>query len=142
MQEAIRLLLGFFKLDVVRRLGGESTKEWTRGFGPAVSKIGKARHAASAYSEGQFVRLMSKGILPGGTSGCSPNQFAPVLAISGAAGAEGGQICSGCKFNDLVEVLCNHWGRRGFARWDCRARRAETVVAVMGAFGISALAGQ
>ena len=89
MQEAVRLLLEFFRLDGLRRQYGESMKKWTRRFGLAYNKVGTALNQANNEIKTDFLHEMIRGILLAETSGLSPSEFAAVLATSGQTGHEG-----------------------------------------------------
>ena len=46
IQEAVRMLLDFFKLDSLRREYGGSMQHWTRRFSLAYARVGEALNAA------------------------------------------------------------------------------------------------
>ena len=54
-QEAVRLLLDFFRLDFLRRHHGETMRHWTRQFALRYSKVGKALNASNSEISKDFL---------------------------------------------------------------------------------------
>ena len=88
-QEAVRLLLDFFRLDSLRRNCGETMRHWTRRFTLQYSKVGQALNASNAEISRDVLHENIRGILLAETSGLTSSDFASVLATSGTTGAEG-----------------------------------------------------
>ena len=106
IQEGVRLLLDFFRLDSLRRNYGETMRHWTRRFTLQYSKVGQALNASNAEINKDFLHENIRGILLAETSGLTSGEFASVLATSGTTGAEGESIGNSWKFSHLVEAFC------------------------------------
>ena len=123
MQEAVRLFLHLLKLDVIRRLQGESMKKWTTRFTLSLRKVGTALHAAckDIPADG-FLHPMIQGSLLAETSGLTPSDFASVLGTSGTTGAKGEKIGNSWLISDLTEAFCDQWSDDAIALRDSRPR--------------------
>ena len=138
LQEGVRLLLDFFRLDSLRRNYGETMRHWTRRFTLQYSKVGQALSASNAEMNKDFLHDI-RGILLAETSGLTSSEFASVLATSGATGAEGESIGNSWKSSHLVEAFCAQWGDAALAARDAKARKSEAVVAAVDNFDLSEL---
>ena len=65
IQDGVRLLLDFFKLDSLRRNYGETMKHWTRRFTWQYSKVGQALNASNAKINKDFLHENIRGIFAG-----------------------------------------------------------------------------
>ena len=63
IQEGVRLLLDFFRLDSLRRNYGETMRHWTRRFTLQYSKVGQALNASNAEINKDFLHANIRGIL-------------------------------------------------------------------------------
>ena len=61
-QEAVWLLLDFFRHDFLRRNYGETMRHWTRRFKKQYSKVGQALNASSAEVSKEFLHENIRGI--------------------------------------------------------------------------------
>ena len=61
-QEAVWLLLDFFRLDFLRRNYGETVRHWTRRFNFQYSKVGQALNASNADISKDFLHEDIRGI--------------------------------------------------------------------------------
>ena len=55
IQEGVRLMLDFFRLDSLRRNYGETVRHWTCRFTLLYSKVGQALHASNAEINKDFL---------------------------------------------------------------------------------------
>ena len=92
IQEGVRLLFDFFRLDSLRRHYGETVRHWTRQFTLQYSNVGQAPSASNAEISKDFLHENIRGLLLAETSGLTSSEFASVLATSGKTGAEGERI--------------------------------------------------
>ena len=104
-QEAVRLLLDFFRLDSLRRNHGETMRHWTRRFTLQYSKVRQALNASNAEISEDFLHENIRGILLAETSSLTSSEFEAVLATSDTTSAEGESIGNSWKFAHLVEVF-------------------------------------
>ena len=139
VQEGVRLLLDFFRLDSLRRNYGEAMRHWTRRFTLQFSKVGQALNASNAEINKDFLHEKIRGILLAETSGLTSSEFTSVLATSGTAGAEGESIGNSWKFSHLAEAFCAKWCDAAVAARDAKARKSEAVVAAVDNFDLSEL---
>ena len=139
IQEGVRLLLDFFRLDSLRRQHGETMRHWTRRFTLQYSKVGQALDASNAQINKDFLHGNIRGILLAETSGLTSSEFASVLATSGTTGAEGESIGNSWKFSHLVEAFCTQWGDAALTARDAKARKSEAFVAAVDNFDRSEL---
>ena len=87
IQEGVRLLLDFFRLDSLQR---NYVKPLDTGHATLQnSKVGQALNASNAEINEDFLHENIRGILLAETSGLTSSEFASVLATSGTTGAEG-----------------------------------------------------
>ena len=138
IQEGVRLLLDFLRLDSLRRNYGETMRHWTRRFTLQYSKVGQVLNASNAENK-NFLHENIRGILLAETSGLTSSEFASVLATSGTTGAEGESIGNSWKFSHLVEAFCTQWGDAALAARDAKARKSEAVAAAVDNFDLSEL---
>ena len=92
IQEGVRLLLDFIRLDSLRRHYGETMRHWTRRFTLQYSKVGQALNASNAEINKDFRHENIRGILLAESFGLTSSEFASVLATSGTTSAEGESI--------------------------------------------------
>ena len=138
-QEAVRLLLDFFRLYSLRRNYGETMRYWTRRFTLQCSKVGQALIASNAEISKDSLHENIRGILLAETSGLTSSEFASVLA-TGTTGAEGESICNSWKIAHLVEAFSTQWCDAALAaRDDAKARKSEVVAATVDNFDLSGL---
>ena len=132
MQEAVRLLLGFLKLQDIRRCNGEGMKKWTTRWQLALRKVGAALNAACPdIPADKVLHPMIQCILLAETSGLSPSEFASVLGTSGKTGKEGSSIGNSWDVHDLATAFAEQWSDDAIALRDARSRRNEAVGAIM-----------
>ena len=124
IQEGVRLLFDFFRLDSLRRNYGETMRHWTLQM-PIPTRI--------------FCTKNIRGILKAETSGLTSSEFACVLATSGTTGAEGKCIGNSWKFSHLTEAFCTQWCDAALAARVAKARKSEAVVAAVDNFDLSEL---
>ena len=91
-QEGVRLLLGFFRRDSLRRKYGETMRHWTRRFTLQYTKVGQALNASNSEISNDLLHENIRGILLAETLGLTSSEFASLLATSGTTGAEGESI--------------------------------------------------
>ena len=139
IQEGVRLLLDFFRLDSLRRSYGETMRHWTRRFTLQYSKVGQALNASNAGINKDFLHENTRGILLAETSGLTSSEYASVSATSGTTGAEGESIGNSWKSSHLVEAFCTQWSDAALAARDANARKSEAVVAAVDNFDLSEL---
>ena len=139
IQEGVRLLLDFFRLDSLRRSYGETMRHWTRRFTLQYSKVGQALNPSNAEINKDFLHENIRGIMLAETSGLTSSEFASVLATSGTTSAEGENICNSWKFSHHVEAFCTQWGNAALAARDAKAKKSEAVVAAVDNFDLSEL---
>ena len=139
IQEAVRLLLDFFRLDSLRRIYRETVRHWTHHFTLQYSKIGQALNASNAEINKDFLHVNIRGILLAETSGLTSSGFASVLATSGTTSAEGESNGNSWKFSHLVQAFCTQWSDTALAARDAKARKSEAVVAAVDNFDLSEL---
>ena len=139
IQEGVRLLLDFFRLDSLCRNHGETMRHWTRRFTLQYSKVGQALNISNAEINKDFLHENLRGILLAETFGLTSSEFASVLATSGTTGAECESIGNSWKFAHLVEAFSTQWGDAALAARDAKARKAEAVVAAVDNFDLSEL---
>ena len=63
IQEGVRLLLDFFRLDSLRRNYGETMRHWTRRFTLQYSKVGQALNASNAEINKDSLHDRIRGLL-------------------------------------------------------------------------------
>ena len=139
IQEGVRLLLDFFRLDSLRRNYGETMRHWTRRFTLQYSKVGQALNGSNAEINKDFLHENIRGILLAETSGLTSSEFASVLATSGTTGAECESIGNSWKCSHLVEAFCTQWSDAALAARDAKARKSEAVAAAVDNFDLSEL---
>ena len=123
-QEAVRLLLDFFRLHSLRRNYGETMRHWTRRIHfaileswPSTERVKcRKQQGFSARKHSSFFRLAD-------TSGTTSSEFASVLATSGTTGAEGESIGNSWKFSHVVEAFSTLWCDAALAARDAKARK-------------------
>ena len=82
IQEGVRLLLDFFRLDCLGRNYGETMRHSTRRFALQYSKVGQALNASNTEINKDFLHENIRGILLAETSGLTSSEFASVLALA------------------------------------------------------------
>ena len=130
-QEGVRLLLDFFRLDFLRRNGGQAMRHWTRRLTLQYSKVGQALSASNSEISKDFLHEHIRGILWAVTSGLTSSESESVLATSGTTGAEGESIGNSWKFAHLAEAFSAQWCDAALAARDAKARKSEAVVAAV-----------
>ena len=107
IQEGVRLLLDFFRLDSLRRNHRETMRHWTRRFTLQYSKVGQALNASNAEIKKDVLHENIRGILLAETSGLTSSEIASVLATGGTTGAEGESIGNSWEvFSSCRSLLC------------------------------------
>ena len=101
-QEAVRLLLHFFRLDSLRRNHGETVRHWTRRFTLQYSKVGQALNASNCEISKDILNKNIRCILLAETSGLTSSEFASVLATRGTTSAEGESIGKRIQWGDAA----------------------------------------
>ena len=139
IQEGVRLLLAFFRLDLLRRNCGKTMRHRTRRFTLQYSKVGQALDASNSEISKDFLHDSIRGILLVETSGMISSEFASVLATSGTTGAEGDSIGNSWNFFlHLVESNSTQWCDAAVAARDSKGQEiSEAFVAVVGNFDLS-----
>ena len=138
-QEAVRLLLDFFRLDSLQLNYGETMRHWTRRFTLKYSKVGQALKASNSEISQDILHENSRGILMAETSGFIASEFASVLVTSGTTGAGGESIGNSWKYAHLVEAFSTQWCNAVLAARDAKARKCVAVVAATDNFDLSGL---
>ena len=136
-QEAVLLLLDFFRIDFLRRNYGEAMRQWTRRFTLRYWKVGHAQNASNAEINKVFLHENIRGILQAETSGLTSSEFASVLATSGTTSAEGESIDNSWKFEHFVEASSTRWSDVALAARDCKTRNSGAIVAAVDNFDLS-----
>ena len=139
IQEGVRLLLDFFRLDSLRRSYGETMRHWTRRFTLQYSKVGQALNASNAEINRDFLHENIRGVLLAETSGLTSSEIASMLATSGTTSAEGENIGNSWKFSHCVEAFCTQWCDAELAPRDANAKKSEAVAATVDNFDLSEL---
>ena len=140
IQEGVRLLFDFFRLDSLRRKLRRNRETLDTSLHFAILESWSGTERFKCRNEQEFsARKHSRGILLAETSGLTSSEFGSVLATSGTTGAEGVSIGNSWKFSHLVEAFCAQWGDAALAARDAKARKSEAVVAAVDNFDLSEL---
>ena len=109
IQEGVRLLLDFFRLDSLRRSYGETMRHWRRRFTLQYSKVGQALNASNSEISKDVLHENIRGILEAERSDLTSSEFASVF---GTIGADGESTDNRGKFTQLsvrdIRTLLHH----------------------------------